>query len=308
MKIVCIEPLGLPEDQISNYIKRFKQNDLDFEYYSTIASTIDEKISRIGDAEILMVVNQKIEESVLMECPNLRMISVAFTGIDHLPLDYCKERNITITNAAGYSTHSVAELTLGLAISLLRNIPQEDSNTRALKSKSFLGSELYGKTVGVIGYGNIGKRVAQLFNSLGCNVVISNRTVKDSSLFENMSLDKLLTVSDIVTIHLPLTPETKLLINEDRLKLMKPNAILINTARGPVVDSDALAMSLNAGKIAGAAIDVYEVEPPIPENHPLLNAPNTILLPHIAYYTIEALKRRADIACENAIGYAHKVI
>jgi D-3-phosphoglycerate dehydrogenase len=228
------------------------------------------------------------------------MISVAFAGVDHIAMELCRKKNIIVSNAAGYSNHAVAELTLGSAIVLYRNIIRSDSQTRKLSTREgFLGLELYGKVFGIIGAGQIGAEVAHLANAFGCKVLAYNRSTKNIPNVEFCNLDYLLEKSDIISLHIPLSKETKNLINAEKLKRVKPSAILINTARGPIVDYNALTAALQNNKIAGAAIDVYEKEPPLEENHPLFKAPNVILLPHIGYATKEAIELRGRIVVEN---------
>jgi len=169
-----------------------------------------------------------------------------------------------------------------------------------------LGRELYGKIIGIIGTGAIGLRVATIGKAFGCNILAYSRSqkVEGTSLkMKYVSLDDLMAQSDIVSLHVPLNPGTKNLIDARRLSLMKSSAIIINTARGPVIDNTALAEILKRGGIAGAGIDVFEMEPPLPADHPLLNAPNLVLAPHIGFATREALDRRAEIAFDNILAW-----
>ncbi|MDY6895912.1 MAG: NAD(P)-dependent oxidoreductase, partial [Thermotogota bacterium] len=175
-----------------------------------------------------------------------------------------------------------------------------DHQTRSLSDRQgFLGSELHGKTFGIIGTGQIGSQVARLANALGCKVLAFNRSKKTIPNVEFSNLDYLLKNSDIISLHVPLTKETKHLIGEREIKLIKNTAILMNTARGQVVDYHALATALKNNNIAGAAIDVYENEPPLEKDHPLFEAPNTILFPHIGYATKEAIQLRGKIVIDN---------
>ena len=162
-----------------------------------------------------------------------------------------------------------------------------------------VGYELEGKKFGVVGTGAIGMRVAKIAQAFGCEVLAYSRTKKPESGLTYVSMEELLANSDIVSLHVPLTDATRGLIGYDQLKLMKPNAVLINTARGPVVDSQALAQALKEGVIAGAGVDVFEIEPPIDPEHPLFYAPNLIATPHVAFATKEALYKRAVIVCDN---------
>ncbi|MDY6801509.1 MAG: NAD(P)-dependent oxidoreductase, partial [Bacteroidota bacterium] len=241
-----------------------------------------------------------LSNNVISQCPDLKMISVAFAGVDHIAMDVCHEKGIVVSNAAGYSNHAVAELTIGSAINLYRKIILSDKQTRNLSDRQgFLGSELHGKTFGIIGTGQIGLQVARLANAFGCKVLAFNRSRKDVPNVKFSNLDYLLKNSDIVSLHVPLTNKTKHLIAENEIKLMKKTAALINTARGPVVDYHALATALKNKNIAGAAVDVYEKEPPLDKDHPLLDAPNTILTPHIGYATKEAIQLRGKIVIDN---------
>jgi D-3-phosphoglycerate dehydrogenase len=205
-----------------------------------------------------------------------------------------------VCNAAGYSTQGVAELTIALAINLLRRVVSLDSTTRAGGTRSgFLGGELNGKTFGIIGFGAIGERVAKLAQAFGCKVIAWSRSEKVVDGVEFVPLEQLLQRSDIASLHLPLSESTRGLINAKSLGQMKPSTILINTARGPIVDYEALTSALRENRIAGAAVDVYEHEPPIEESHTLFSAPNTILLPHIGFATKEAIEERSRIVLQN---------
>jgi D-3-phosphoglycerate dehydrogenase len=250
-----------------------------------------------------MLANLPFRKEVIENCPNLKMISVAFTGVDHVDIDVCKERGITVCNAAGYSTNAVAELAFGLAISVIRNIVPCDKATRAEKTKDGLvGTELFNKKFGVVGTGAIGLKVAEIAKAFGCEVLAYSRTQKEDAIKKGVKyveLDTLLKESDIVSLHVPLNKNTKNLLDENKIALLKPSAVVINTARGPVVDNTALAKALNEGKIAGAGIDVFETEPPIASTHPLINAKNTVLTPHVAFASKEALYTRAQIVFDN---------
>jgi D-3-phosphoglycerate dehydrogenase len=249
---------------------------------------------------VLVLSNQPLSANTINGLEKLKMISVAFTGVDHLPLDYCREKKITISNAAGYSTQAVAELTISMAISLIRKTVVLDSKTRQGKTREgFLGGELCGKTFGIVGLGAIGARVAQLANAFGCNVIAYNRTQKHIDGVKLVGIDELFSSSDIVSLHIPATSQTVGMVSHKLISSMKPSSMLINTARGSLVDYSVLSMALNDGLIAGAAIDVYEQEPPVESEHPLFKSPNTILLPHIGYATKEAIDRRTDIVLEN---------
>ena len=188
-------------------------------------------------------------------------------------------------------------------IDVLRKITFLDGSIRQGGVRgAFLGRELRGKTVGIVGTGAIGIRTAQLLQAFGCKVIAWSRTQKPEVLAMGVayvSLEELMRTSDIVSLHVPLTSETKYLISRELLSMCKPTAVIINTARGNVVDMSALAELLRDGRIAGAGIDVYEKEPPLPHDHPLLNAPNCVLVPHVGYATREAFDDRIDIILNN---------
>ena len=260
----------------------------------------DELVKKTKDADIIMVANLPLNADVIKGCKNLKMLAVAFTGIDHIAMDACKEQGIMVCNCAGYSNAAVSDLVFGLLISLYRNIISCNEVVRKEGTKDGLvGFELEGKKFGVVGTGAIGTRVANIAQAFGCEVYAYSRTVKDLAGVQYVDLEELLSTCDIISLHVPLNASTKGLISEKEIALMKPNAVLINTARGPVVDSKALADALNEGKIAGAAVDVFENEPPVAKDHPLLHAKNLIATPHVAFATKEALVKRAIIDFDN---------
>src|SRR5699024_4230517 len=258
---------------------------------------------RVKDTDVLIIANSPLEGEVIRAAKNLKMLSVAFTGVDHVDLEACKEKGVLVSNAAGYSTPAVVELAFGLMISIFRNIVPLDKVTRGGGSKDGYGQrEIYGKTLGVVGTGDIGSDVAEVGLAFGCDVIAYNRSEnKDlkSKGVKYVDIKDLLKESDIVTIHLPLTDETKEFIDKEKLELMKEDAILVNAARGPIIDNKALAETLNEGKIAGAGIDVFDIEPPLDTDNPLLSAKNTVVAPHIGFASEEAMVRRAKIVFEN---------
>lgn len=307
MKITVLEPLGVSEEELREIAKPITDKGHELVIYNEKSTDLNLLKERVKDTDALIIANSPLKREVIEAAENLKMISVAFTGFDHVDLEACKERGISVSNAAGYSTHSVAELAYGLMISLLRKIVPLDKVTRDGGTMAgYRQNDLYGRTLGVVGMGAIGKKVASLGLAFGCNVIAYNRS-KDEDLVkqgvEYMDLDDLLRKSDIVTVHLPLTDGTRGLINEDKLKLMKKDALLINTARGPIIDNEALAKALNEEWIAGAGIDVFDMEPPIPSDYSLLKAKNAILTPHIGFATEEAMVRRAHIAFGNVDGW-----
>lgn len=300
MKLVIIEPLGVEKEKLLKMAEETLGNSLEIVYYDNRTTDTQTLIERGKTADIIAVSNLPLNKDVIEGCSNLKMLAVAFTGVDHIAMDACRERNIVVSNCAGYSNAAVSDLVFGLLISLYRNIiPCNEVVRKAGTKDGLVGFELEGKKFGIVGTGAIGSRVASIAKAFGCEVYAYSRTVKEMEGVTFVDLDTLLSTCDVVSLHVPLNNATKGLINAEKLSLMKKNAVLINTARGPVVDSQALADALNQGKIAGACVDVFEVEPPVSEDHPLLSAKNLIATPHIAFATKEALVKRAVIVFDN---------
>lgn len=301
MKIVMLESLAIGQELLDQYIKPLKEAGHTFDVYER-NDDIHTQIERCKDADILLIANMPLKGEVIENCPKLKLIDIAFTGVDHVDIEAAKRQKIAVSNASGYSNDSVAELTLCMILSLLRNVPQVDQRCREGKNKDGLvGNELRGKTVGIIGTGAIGSRVAELCRAFGCKTIaydgFSHKESTDE--IEYMPLQEMLGQSDIVTLHCPVTEQSKGMINPASIYFMKDGAILINAARGPVVDSQAVADALNSGKLAGAGIDVFETEPPLDPKHPLLHTPNTIVTPHVAFATEESMEKRAEIVFSN---------
>ncbi|NME35625.1 MULTISPECIES: 2-hydroxyacid dehydrogenase [Fusobacterium] len=306
MKVKLIEPLVVSKNVIDNLSKEIINMGHEFIYYDTKTTDIEEMKKRVSDADILMIANNPLPNEVIESAPNLKMISIAFTGFDHVG-KLVKERNIIVCNAAGYANNAVAELVIGLTLDLMRNINKCNSAIRKGGTiAGLIGGEIRGKTVGIIGTGRIGTMTANLFKCMGANLlgydVVENEEAKNLGI-RYVNIDELMKTSDIISLHLPLDDNTKGFISKEKLELMKETSILINCARGGVVDNKALAEILNEEKIAGAGIDVFDMEPPIPSDYPLLNAKNTILTPHVAFASHESMKIRAKITFDNVINY-----
>lgn len=304
MKIVVIEPLGVAQEKLQNTAKEIIGDRADIIYYQTKTTDSAELSDRAKDADIIVVSNLPLKREVLENCPKLKMISVAFTGVDHIAMDYCREKGITVSNCAGYSTKSVSELVFGMLLCLYRNIIKCDEAVRNGGTKDGLvGNEISGKKFGIVGTGAIGLKTAAIARAFGCEVYAYSRTQKQVDGITYLPLDQLMSECDIISLHVPLTEQTKGLINAEKIALMKKGAVLVNTARGPVVDSEALSAALKDGKIAGACIDVFENEPPVAKGHPLLNCPNVVATPHVAFATKEAMEVRAGMVFENVSAY-----
>ncbi len=308
MKQICVmEPLEVAEELLQSLAEPFKAQGYELVVHGTKETDQVKLLDRVREASIIIMANQPLSGEIIRQCPNLEFISVAFTGVDHLDLNACCEKGIVVSNAAGYSTQAVAELVFGLAISVMRNVLPCDNRTRIGGTKDGLpGFELHGKTFGVVGMGAIGVAVARIAKAFGCHVLAYNRSEKPELVAEGFAfadLDTVVRESDILSLHVPLNDATRHLINAKRIDMMKDTAVLINTARGPVVDNEALAKALHAGKLQGAGIDVFEVEPPIPTDHPLCDAPRTVLTPHIAFASQEAFVTRAHIVMDNIVAF-----
>lgn len=300
MKIVFVEPLGMCECILNARVEKLKKQGHTITFYPDRNEDEEVLIERAREADVVVISNIPLRKHFFESCPNLKMLSVAFTGVDHIDLEECKKRGITVCNAAGYSTQAVAELTIGMMIAVYRKIVGGDAITRISEDRQgILGCELQGKTVGIIGLGAIGQRVAHLANAFGCKVIGYNRSNKDIAGVKTVDKTTLLRQSDIISVHLPLTDDTRDFINTTEFAQMQPHNILINTARGPIVNQTALYNALKKGQIAGAAVDVYDREPPLPANFELFNAPNLLMLPHMGYATKEAFGIRLDIVVKN---------
>lgn len=250
------------------------------------------------DVFALVTVRTPVDSTLLESYPNVRVVAVAFTGYDHVELPSCKERNIAVYNVPTYSTNSVAELTVALAIALLRQIPQADKLIRqGTWQLPTPGVELAGKKIGIIGTGRIGMRVAELFRSFECELY--GWTLHPRQEFRDLGgtyLDTPKAVckcADVVSIHVAMNDETRNLIGEEELEAMGPETYLINTARGAIIDHDALVSVVQNERLAGVALDTYETEP-LPRDEVLLTMTSTVLVPHIGFKTREALDRRAE--------------
>ena len=271
----------------------------------------DQVPARAGDEDVLLVNKVKLPESVLSQLPKLKYVGVLATGYDNVDTAAAARRNIAVTNVPGYSSDSVAQLTFALLLELCHHAGEH--SRRVLEEKAwsrqpyycfwdFPLSELVGRTMGVVGLGRIGVRVAEIARAFGMNVIAYTRTPKEIAGVKCVDFDTLLAESDVISLNCPLTEQTRGLINADALARMKKTAYLINTSRGGVIVEDDLRRALDAGMIAGAAVDVLSSEPPT-EDNPLLHAKNIIVTPHIAWATTEARTRLLSIVTDNLSAY-----
>ena len=253
----------------------------------------DELLAAVPEYEVLVVRSRtKVDRAVVERGTRLRLIARSGTGLDNVDQDAAKARGVAVANSPESLVEAVAEHVLLLMLGLARKVIAADQSVRSGKweKEKLLGSELRGKTLGVVGFGRIGRRIGELGRALGMMVLAYDVVPVPSDQLEKagarvVGLESLLGASDYVTLHVPLTPETRHLLDSGRLSLMKKTAFIINASRGGVIDEDALASSLGQGTIGGAALDVFETEPP---TGGILTAPNTILTPHIGGQTAEA--------------------
>lgn len=263
-----------------------------------------ELIHRIGDATgvINIRAHARFTDKVVAACPNLRMISIWGTGTDNVDLEACRAHGITVTNTPGVNAHAVAEHAIALMLSVLRRIPAMDADLHAGRWAKSTIAQLEGKAVGIVGLGAIGRRVATLASAFGAKLLVYTNTPDAgraaSAGARAVSLDELLCESDVVSLHLRLEPATNGIITRERLALMKPSTVLINTARGALVDRDALVSALRSGALAGAGLDVFHDEP-LPAGDALASLPNVVLTPHIAGNTPEVVAAGLDLAVRN---------
>lgn len=261
-----------------------------------------EAAERIGDAEIVFLNKTPIRAETLERCPNVKMIGILATGYNIVDIDACKERGIPVCNVPGYSTMAVAQMTFALLLEMCQQVGQHSSAVFAGQWQNNADfcfwntplTELAGKTFGIVGYGAIGKAVGEIAKAFGMELLVTARREKPG----HVSLEELLRRSDIVSLHCPQTAENLQMINAEALAMMKPGAILLNTARGGLIDEEAVAQALRSGHLAWYGADVVSREPIVPD-HPLLTAPNCFLTPHIAWAPTQTRQRLHRIAAEN---------
>jgi len=308
MKIHIIEPLAVNHEKMDAMKSELNAGGHEVVFFNDRNTDVQEIIKRSAGADVVVIGNLPFPAEAVYALPDLKLLTVAFTGLDHVAMDACREKGVTVCNASGYSTINVAELTIGLIIDVLRNITRLDPVTRKGGTKDgLIGFDLCGKTVGIIGLGAIGQYVARLLTAFNCRILGLDRgkSMPKDLKIELTDMETLLRQSDIVTLHCPLNESTKGLIGTGELALMKESACLINCARGPVVNSTALVEALKTGQIAGAGLDVFSIEPPLnSENEPVLKLENVVVTPHIAFATREAFVRRADIVVDNILSWA----
>jgi len=270
------------------------------EYYDTLPASEERLIERIAGAEIVINIRSstRFTENVFRQSSGLRLVSLWGTGTDNVDLAAAARHGVTVTNTPGVSAFSIAEHSLALMLAVARRIPRIDAEVRQGRWPGGQATQMHGKTLGIIGLGAVGRQFARLGTGIGMRVIAWTMHPDPALGFELVSLDDLLRSSDVVSLHLRLSGVTRGFIGKPELEKMKPASILINTARGPIVDEPALIEALSTGRIAGAGLDVFDVEP-LPEGHPLIRLENVVLTPHSAGVTPEALEAGLALSIEN---------
>lgn len=274
-------------------------------------TSTEEFPGRVREADVIVTNKWKLNETNLFYAQKLKLICVTATGYDGIDVTYCRQHGIGVCNVPAYSTESVAQLTMTMALYLAAHLGQyrDYVNSGAYARSgvsnclSYVWQELAGKTWGIVGGGNIGRRVARLAEAFGCRVVMYRR--KEEREFEGVELQTLLEISDIISLHVPLTAETRNMIGKAEIDRMKDGVMLINVARGAVCDEEALCDAVESGKIGALGVDVFSTEP-FPEDHSfnrILNSPNVCLTPHMAWSAVEARNRCIRIIADNILAF-----
>jgi D-3-phosphoglycerate dehydrogenase / 2-oxoglutarate reductase len=293
-------------------ISSLKKSGMNVDYKPEISN--EELLRSVKNYEVIVVRSRtKITKPIIDAADKVKIIARVGVGLDNIDTKYAESKGVRVINASEAAMNAVAELVIGDMIALARSIPRADSSMKNGKwlKKELMGIELKGKYLGIIGVGNIGRNVGRLakglrMNLLGYDIVpISQEYVKEVGMITT-DLNTLLASSDFITCHIPITEETNHLINSNKLALMKSSAFIINTSRGEVVDEEALCLALTTGKIAGAALDVFEIEPPT--NSKLVELPNVICTPHIAAQTQEAQELASLVIAEKIVQIMRGVI
>lgn len=280
----------------------------DIAFYDVL--TPEELKETARDADCLLVNKADVTRGLVEACPKLRYVGTYSTGFNNVDVRACAERGITVCNVPDYSTHSVSQHVFALLLEFVGNTRKYVASVEAggwIASKTFCymtypTHELYGKTFGVYGYGNIGRAVARIAEAFGMKVLVCTRTRPENCPYEMVSSEEIFRKSDYLSLHCPLNGETAKTVNARTLSLMKRDAVVVNTARGGLIDENALADALNGGRIGGACLDVLTVEPMLPDN-PLFGAKNCIFTPHIAWIPQETRQRLVNIAADNLKGF-----
>ncbi len=301
MKISILDAATLGEDLDLSLFSVFGEVDV---FSSTAPEELNE---RLCNADIVILNKIRLFADQLKNAKQLKLICVAATGFDNIDVAFCRANGIAVCNVVGYSTHSVAQVTLAMVLSLMTHL---EEYTRSVRDLSYTNGgvanrlvpvyhEIFGKTWGIVGFGNIGRQIGTVARALGCRVLVNKRTPING--WDCVDMDTVCQEADILSIHTPLTTETHHLLNAERISMLKPNAIVINVARGAVADEEALATAVEQGRIGGIGIDVYSKEP-LASDHPfqqILHLPNVCLTPHMAWGGYETRVRLMEEIAKN---------
>lgn len=274
-----------------------------------VRTDYDQIAQRIGDADFVLLNKCRMDEAILSQCPNLKWVGIIATGTDNLDLEACRRHGVQVANVPGYSTYSVAQMTFSLLLAVCQcaerqNRAVQDGHWQLnvpAEYRILPQVELFGKTFGIFGYGSIGRQAGRIAKAFGMRVLACTRTVRPEYAadgVEFVDFDTLLKESDVLSLHTPATPATRGVISAAALEKIKPGCILVNTARGALVDEAAVAEALKNGRLGFYAADAFAVEP-LPADSPLRGLPNALLTPHIAWTTKEALQKLMDITTQN---------
>lgn len=274
-----------------------------------VRTSYDQIAQRIGDADFVLLNKCRMDEEILSQCPNLKWVGIIATGTDNLDLEACRRHGVQVANVPGYSTYSVAQMTFSLLLAVCQcaerqNRAVQDGHWQLnvpAEYRILPQVELFGKTFGIFGYGSIGRQAGRIAKAFGMRVLACTRTVRPEYAadgVEFVDFDTLLKESDVLSLHTPATPATRGVISAAALEKIKPGCILVNTARGALVDEAAVAEALKNGRLGFYAADAFAVEP-LPADSPLRGLPNALLTPHIAWTTKEALQKLMDISTQN---------
>jgi D-3-phosphoglycerate dehydrogenase len=303
MKIVIVDHIYLEEE----HIKKLKSIG-DLEISKEPPKTVDELKERIDTADIAMIGWTKFTKEIIDSAKKLKMVSIWATTCHYVDLEAAKGRGIVVTHVPGYATEAVAEHVFALLLATIRKLRLADKHVRKgdFDWRPFGGSELAGKTLGIIGTGSIGCRVAEIAKAFKMQVLgfdkYPNLKKAEEIRMKYVDINTLLKESDFITLHVTLTSETERMIGRKEIAIMKKGAVIINTSQGKVIDEKALIDSLKSGKLSYAGLDVFEEEPPSKDN-PLFKLDNTMLSPHIGFHTVEAAKRCTDICVDNVLKF-----
>lgn len=265
----------------------------------------DERLFELlENADVLWHCLRPVDARVLESAPRLKLVQKIGVGVNTIDLDVARARGVAVCNMPGTNSRAVAEQTLGLMLAVLRQLPWFDADVRADRGwrwdparQDGLG-EIGGRTVGLVGFGAVPRLLAPVLKALGARILYTARSAKDTDIAEYRPLDEIIAEADILSLHVPLTADTERLLDGERFRAMKAGAILVNTARGGLVDEEALLTALEHGSLAGAGLDVFAAEP-LPADHPLLERPDVVLAPHVAWLTGETLARSLAVAADN---------